>query len=665
MPTRIICLFLMMLSSANLNSFCQVVDTTSFSMNSRLTFYSNEKRGEMILHVPKSLSGSVLNILLKINDKELNSWKSIPAGKILRLQFNIELVPADYTVVAEIKSSRGRDFRTTARLTILNFKQNEVKTDRLTGALIVNQRIFFPFGFYCYSPVYPSLPEEEVINGFNMISPYQKVLPGTLNTRKAYMDRCAQLGMKVHYNLLSVSGGGGVSSDVDAIPDEEKLNILKAEIKSFMDHPALLAWYISDEPNGRKVPPRQLEEIYNTVKAIDPWHPVSVVFMAPFLESKKYADALDIVMADPYPVPNSSILQVGDVTDKLRSEFDGKKPVWIVPQAFGGGEWWGREPTAREVRNMTYQAIINGSRGIQFFVRHGPNSFPKSTSTWNECGRMALEIAEMTPWLLSDEERLPVKTYSGKIMVTSAVHDKQLLIIAANVADYPQKFVANISGSTEKKARVLFENRSVSIYSGSFSDYLPAFGSQAYLIDISPAETPFKPYKGNLVKDPGFEDNSNPGVPASCYAWNEGDRGATFFLDTREHFEGNHSLRLVTPQENKGTRLRFFPVKIKKGSTYILSVWAKGDPSPEGEENKHYFELGMGEYGKGKFYPGNEWRQFVTSVTIPWDTIPSPRTNVILRMPGKGTAWFDMIQVFEASDVNRCINPEFKNIWEF
>ena len=169
MPGRILCLFLIMLSSPYLNSFSQIVDTTSFRMNSRLTFYSYEKRGEMILHVPKSLSGTSLNISLKINNKELTSWKSISGKKMLRVQFNIDMVPADYTVVAEIKSSGGKDFRTTARLTILNFKQNEVKTDRLTGGLIVNQRIFFPFGFYCYSPVYPSLPEEEVINGFERI----------------------------------------------------------------------------------------------------------------------------------------------------------------------------------------------------------------------------------------------------------------------------------------------------------------------------------------------------------------------------------------------------------------------------------------------------------------------------------------------------------------
>ena len=664
MLRRITYLFLFFAFILNLRSFSQVVDTTSFKMNTRMNFYSFEKTGEMIIHIPSGIIWNNLEIKLKIDGTELTAWKGIPGKKLLGVPFNIDMAPASYAVTAEIKSSKGTLYKAAAGLIILNHKANEVKTDRLTGGLIVNNRIFIPFGFYCYSTVYPTLPEEEVVKGFNMISPYQKILPETLKERKAYMDRCAQLGMKVHYNLLSVSGGGGVSSKIEGISDSEKRDRLISDIKTFMDHPALLTWYISDEPNGNKIPPEQLEEVYRTIKEIDPWHPVSVVFMAPFTASGKYTDALDIVMADPYPVPNGSVSQVGDVTGQLTAEFEGRKSVWIVPQAFGGGEWWDREPTIQEMRTMTYQAIVNGARGIQYFIRHGLNSFPKSTSAWNECGRMAIEIAEITPWLMSDEKTLPVKTSSKKVLISSAVHDGQLLIIAVNKENSPQKINISISGKPLNTARVLFENRSLSIYSGTFSDYLPAFGSQVYLINTRPPKKEATPYKGNLIKDPGFEDVSSVGVPASCYAWNEGDRGATYFLDTREHFEGNHSLRLVTPQENKGSRLRFFPINISKGRTYMLSIWAKTDPEKDNGDRPN-FELGLGEYGKTIFYPGNEWQQFVTSVTIPADTIPSPRANAILRMPGKGTAWFDLIQVFEAVDINKSINPEIKEFrWD-
>ena len=665
MQSKTYYLFLLFAFSISLNSFSQKIDSTSFKMNSRLSFYSYEKRGEMIIHIPQTLIWNQLNIVLKINNKELSAWKGIPGNKIFTLPFDIDIPSAIYIVEAGIKSSNGSAYKTTASLNILDYKPNEVKTDRLTGGLIVNRKIFFPFGFYCYSPVYPTLPEEEIVKGFNMISPYQKILPETLKERMAYMDRCSMIGMKVHYNLLSVSGGGGVSSKIEGISESEKRERLVSEIRTFMDHPALLAWYISDEPNGFKIPPAELEEVYRTIKEIDPWHPVSVVFMAPFLSSRNYANSFDIVMADPYPVPHGSVSQTGDVAKQLRSEFEGKRPVWIVPQAFGGGEWWEREPTYQELRSMTYQSIVNGARGIQYFVRHGMNSFPKSTSAWNECGRMALEIAEITPWLLSDEKPLPVKTSSGNVIISSALHDGQLLVIAVNKVNSPQKIDINISGSTLSPAKVLFENRSLPVYAGGFSDYLPPFGSQVYLINTRIKKQDVKPFKDNLVKDPGFEDISSTGVPSSCYAWNEGDRGSTYFTDSREHVEGNHSLRLVTPQENKGTRLRFFPITIEKGRTYMLTIWAKTEPSLYDKGNAPFFELGLGEFGEKRFYPGDEWQQFVTSVTIPGDTIPSPRANVILRVPAKGTIWFDMIQVFKAVDIKKSINPEIGNKWKY
>lgn len=662
MPVRAFFLFVILSFSFTLNSFSQRVDTTSFKMNSRLSFYSGEKNGEMIIHIPAKLTSANLDITLSAGGNDLVKWKGVPGTKLLRLSFPIELNRGKYTVSAIIKSG-GNYYSTKSSLYLLDYKPNEVKTDCLTGGLRVNGRIFFPFGFYCYSPVDPLLPEEEVVKGFNMISPYQKILPETLNERKAYMDRCAQLGMKVHYNLLSVSGGGGVSSKIEGISEAEKRERLISEILTFMDHPALLAWYISDEPNGYKIPPEQLEEIYRTVRETDPWHPVSVVFMAPFSASKKYANALDIVMADPYPIPNGSVNQAGNVVKQLAGEFEGRKPVWLVPQAFGGGEWWEREPTIQEIRNMTYQALINGAGGIQYFVRQGPNSFPKSTATWNECGKISMEVAEMTPWLLSDEKTIPVRSSNSNIQVWSGVHDNKLIVIAVNKLNTPQSAIIYISGKTEPKARVLFEDRTININSGNLSDYLAAYGTQAYLIDLRKPDEKIKPFRDNLIKDPGFENLSSPGIPSACYAWNEGDRGSTFFLDPREHSEGTHSLRMITPTENKGTRLRFYPVRVEEGRTYMVSVMAKTDSIPADKSDRPCFEIGLADYGREKFYPENSWSQFVTFVTIPADSIPSPRVNAMLRMPGKGTAWFDMIQVVEAVEINRSIDPAVKAFW--
>ena len=661
MSKRIILFSLILWYTIGLNLFGQYIDSLSFSMNSRLSFYSWEKEGVMIVHIPISLQHINLRITLNIDDKEVTEWRGTPKRKLVGIPISLNFPKGVYNVTAEIKSGTGKSYLTRSPLIILNPRSNEVKTDRLTGGLIVNRRQFFPFGFYCYSPVDPALPEEEVVKGFNMISPYQKILPESLKERRAYMDRCARLGIKVHYNLLSVSGGGGVASQSDGISEEKQRDLLIQEIKEFMYHPALLAWYISDEPDGTKVPPEKLEKIYNLIKSIDPWHPVSIVFMNPFRDSEKFSKAMDIVMADPYPVPDHPVTLAGDAADQLRNGFEGEKPVWIVPQSFGGGELWSREPTVQEIRSMTYQAIVDGARGIQYFIRQGPNAFPKSTSVWDECGRIAQEMAFLTPWLLSDESAIHVSTGTQNVRLLSAVHHGQLMIMAVNRVNTPLRIGIHIDAPALPVATVLFENRQVRISAGTIDDYISAFGSQVYLVDIGRSANTMLPFKGNMLKDPGFEDLSNPSVPASCYAWNEGDKGATFFLDPREHAEGINSLRLITPEANKGPRLKFFPVRICKGRTYGISVMAKSDSLIQHTDSckncSACFEIGIAGAGKTRFTPGYEWSEYVTFVTIPEDIV-SPKVNVILRVPCEGVVWFDMLQVFEAKDINRSIDPE-------
>jgi hypothetical protein len=647
----------------NTITLCQSTDSASVKINPRLSFYTFEKKGEFLLLIPPLLQHNNLSININCGEETIISWNGKPGGDILRIPFPLNLSPAVYNIEAKIVATYNpvTTYKAATKLIVLTYKPNEVKTDRFSGGLIVNKRQFFPFGFYCYSPVYPTLPEEEFVKGFNMISPYQKIVPETLNERKSYMDRCASLGMKVHYNLLSVSGGGGVGSKIEGLSDDDKRELLISEIRTFRDHPALLGWYIADEPTGNKISPEKLEEIYRIVKENDPWHPVSIVFMAPFLSAKKYVDATDIVMADPYPVPDLPVSMVGDVAGQMKTEFNGKRPVWIVPQVFGGGELWSREPTLQEIRSMTWQSVIKGATGIQYFVRQGLNYFPKSTATWSECGRIATEIAELTPWLLSDEETLPVKSYSDNIIVSSRIHNGQLLVMAVNRLNEPVRAVIRLSGVNSGKARVIFENRSFTFNSGMLTDQLPPFGSQAYLINVIPEKIQSAAANINLIKDPGFEDISSPGIPASCYARPGGDRGATYFTDTREHFEGNHSVRIITPEDENSVSLRFFPFAVKAGASYTISIWAKSDPEqrfillPTREDDRltvkkqmpQYVEILLGEFGRARFVPDNEWRRYVTFVTIPTDTLASFKTNLILKMPGQGVAWFDELKVYE------------------
>jgi hypothetical protein len=316
--------------------------------------------------------------------------------------------------------------------------------------------------------------------------------------------------------------------------------------------------------------------------------------------------------------------------------------------------------TIQEIRSMTWQSVINGATGIQYFVRQGLNYFPKSTAVWAECGRMATEIAELTPWLLSDEEAPSVFSLSGNVAVAAKLHEGQLIVMAVNKINQPVNAVIRINGLINHKAKLIFENRSINVSGGTISDQLSAYGSQVYLINLS-KDKQITESSDNLLEDPGFEENVTPGIPSACYARPGGDRGATYFTDTREHFDGTHSLRLVTPKENKSISIRFFPVRVKAGKSYMISLWAKSDPELRlsGATNinndrlyqkntlKQYAEVSFGEFGVSRFFPDSVWRRFVTFVTIPSDTTASFKTNLILRMPGQGVGWFDQIKVIE------------------
>jgi hypothetical protein len=636
--------------------------TNGFQITSRYSFYSYEKNGEIILNVPASYVWRNIGVTLLIGNDTIGTWKGVPRKNTISIPISFNFTPSEYEVSTSIKYSNNAPIEATGTLTILEYKSNEVKIDRLTGGLIVDKRSFFPFGFYCYSPVQATLPEEEVVNGFNMISPYQQILPQTLDERKAYMDRCAQLGMKVHYNLLSVSGGGGVGSQLEGISPDSINTLLINEIKTFMDHPALLGWYISDEPFPSRIAPDSLLGIYEQIKKIDPWHPISIVFMTPFTSTaKQYANALDIVIADPYPVPDMQPSYTGTVAKSLYNEFGGKNPVWIATQSFGGGEIWKREPTPSEVRLMTYQSIINGATGIQFFIRHGLNIFPKSTATWAECGKMAVEIQELTPWLFSNEQTIPVTCSTSDISILSKQHSGKLMIMVANKTNIPRKADFSVSRSVRGKANVLFQNRNISIISNSFSDYLGAYGTQVYLIDLNTKNDTIKPFPGNLIIDPGFEELSSPGVPSACYAWNIGDRGATYFTDSRDAIEGYHSIRLVTPKQDESIRLRFFPFNVKGGSTYYITIWAKGDKESSPDKSKpQYFEISLGNYGKKQFVLTDDWKQYIQGFYVPYDENTPTKLNVTLTMSSPGKGWFDMVQVFEGSEIKRSMRPDIK-----
>ncbi len=369
-----------------------------------------------------------------------------------------------------------------------------------------------------------------------------------------------------------------------------------------------------------------------------------MVFMTPKV-ADRYAGVMDIAMTDPYPVPNEPITMVQDYVSALNGYFRYKKPVWLVPQAFGGNEWWSREPDPREARAMTYLGLIHNASGIQYFIRKGLNGSPKSQATWGECGAVAQEIMELLPSLVYGQPAPPALVSRPEIRARTINRNGVFTILVVNVSNVPLEFDIQLEGiDLEIEADVLFEGRKVLMESGRLSDIIDAYGTRVYRVNSEAKPDWMKDYKrGNLVVDPGFEHSVSPAVPSACYATPGSDRGSTFFLDGRTHKQGDHSLRLITPGKGKGAKLQFFGLELDPDASYTCSVWAKKSRSTSLPSN---FTLSLGKENQSQFVLSDDWCEYSFSSA---GTTVKPSLHR-WSMPGlelndAGTAWFDLLQV--------------------
>jgi len=217
--------------------------------------------------------------------------------------------------------------------------------------------------------------------------------------------------------------------------DTRKEAMLRQVIKRFRNHPGLLLWKNVDEPQWGGTPVEPMVRAYRIIKELDPHHPVGLTH-APrgtLEQLRPYAAAADLLLLDIYPIgyppgrhslwDNKEISMVGDYT-KFIKEAAGGKPVWMVLQiAWSGVTKPGktlRFPTFAQQRFMTYQALINGTRGLIYFGGNIEKAMSPEDARvgwnwtfWRRVLRPVLEEvgnnSPLVPALVAPESKLPVR----------------------------------------------------------------------------------------------------------------------------------------------------------------------------------------------------------------------------------------------------------------
>jgi hypothetical protein len=319
-----------------------------------------------------------------------------------------------------------------------------------------------------------------------------------IEREQKYLDAAAKYGLHCMPYLRELAR---VESDAGAAQ-------LRQLIARFKNHPGLGAWKGDDEPEWAKRPLEPLIRAREVVAAEDPHHPM-VIIHAPrgTVESlRRYNVTGDILGLDIYPIgyppgansllPNKHISMVGDYTAMMQQVAERKQPVWMVLQiAWSGVLKPGktlRFPTFPEERFMTYQAIINGARGLVYFGGQLPQSLSERDKqlgwNWTFWQRVLRPVVEeigshspLYPALIAPDSALPVATRAKGIEFRVREVGGEVFVLACKREG--EAALVEFTGLPTAVAtgEVLFEApRMVEAKAGKFSDWFAPFEVHVY-----------------------------------------------------------------------------------------------------------------------------------------------------------------------------------------
>ena len=368
---------------------------------------------------------------------------------------------------------------------VLPRKQGEVCLDR-QGRLLVDGKPWFAWGFFCSSPT-----ERLAKAGFNTVVTYIGYYIHRDKDMKAWLDNCQRLGIRAAMYPYMGEVGVHVNKKRKRFTDKE-LERTAQFVRLYKDHPAILGWYLCDEPRGT-VFREEMKRVRDVVSAEDPHHPC-IVLDNSGRGVAGLADAGEVLWVDPYPgfakggpprLPMETVSIAMD--DMIQGTGDRLRHFWSCPQAFNWGAWGGekakteRAPTYEEERTMTYLSIIHGAQGVVYFAWKYALKEPHLSEGF--LTRLGPEMTDLMPELRDGKDVPDVVAETvpadSKIHLRAFRRGDRLTIVAVNPG--PKQVAARIrapgvAGSFD----VISEKRTVTAKAGVLADTFPPYGTHVY-----------------------------------------------------------------------------------------------------------------------------------------------------------------------------------------
>ncbi|MFA6817067.1 MAG: carbohydrate binding domain-containing protein, partial [Lentisphaeria bacterium] len=228
---------------------------------------------------------------------------------------------------------------------------------------------------------------------------------------------------------------------------------VRDELNEVCKSPAILAYFLVDEPLWGGKDLNELKELYELVKKIDPSRPI-FINAAPrktIAELAEYGKACDIYGVDIYPVPpptghsnlkDTSLSCVGKYCVKMRETVQDRKPIIMTLQGFSWAHFKDRTsknavyPTWSQMRFMAYDSIVHGAKGLAIWGT--PYIVDANADFWKTIFSVISEIKFLEPVLTSEQiPEIKANSSTPAIKLMTRNWKNQLYIFAVNLQNAP------------------------------------------------------------------------------------------------------------------------------------------------------------------------------------------------------------------------------------
>ncbi|MFA9477951.1 hypothetical protein ACERK3_06525 [Phycisphaerales bacterium AB-hyl4] len=451
-------------------------------------------------------------------------------------------------------------------------------------------------------------------------------------------------------------------------------------VRNARDHPAVIGYYSYDEPDNfwqdNPEHPHHLmmqegvEEWYQIVKALDPYHAVMVLF-AVGLSKNAHWDAWEVPMRDFYIYRRQHMSRVYDVArSDVKVSWEKNEPFVYTP-LFEKSSGRPIPLSPEEQRAQTYLSLAADVKGLFYWdwpAAYGPN--------WEMLKQMAGEVEALSPILL---ERSPAQDVryerpdtekSVKVLVKNHDGRSYLLVVSAEPA--PVEVEYRLPSRFHGEAMAWFDDDQVSLSQGVFREQLEPFARRVYelpggeweagealslAIEVGEVEEKldpiFEPTVENLIANSRFDyDYARlPGWPAAWHtidslmeSGSAGTEDGRWAPVTETAVHGERSMRLIKDAPGMAGSTEAFnllvtpaihqSVRYPEGGTYTLSVWLRADHPARvwvmhGWAHKQIENV------------GNDWQRY----EVTFEQGSEGGSFIRIMLMSEGTLWIDGVQL--------------------